>query len=440
MDGELTRSAAQELFGADLRSGPEFAKGLDSEDPLAGFRRRFELPRTGNGEAVYLAGNSLGPLPLAAREALEAEVSRWAALGVDGWFEDPSPWYDLDDRFLGSLAGLVGAGPAEVAVMNGLTVNLHLLLASFFRPVGSRRRILIERPCFPSDRFVLQTHLRWHGLDPASELIEVGRLSGSDPIDEAEIEEVLRSSGDEIALVLLGGVNFLTGQLLDMPRIVEAARDSGARVGLDLAHAVGNVPLRLHDWNVDFAAWCHYKYVNAGPGAPAGLFIHERHASNPETGRLGGWWGNDPATRFRMQLDPDFTPRPDAAGWQLSCPPVLAMAPLGPALSLLEEAGIDRLRAKSRRLTAYLEWLLAEALGSDAEFMTPPEPERRGAQLSLRLPGRADRVQEQLQQAGVVGDFRHPDVLRLAPAPLFNTYYEMWRTAEAVRTTAREVR
>ena len=440
MDRQLTRSAARELFGGDLRPGPEFARALDSEDPLAGFRSRFELPSAGDGEGVYLAGNSLGPLPLAAREALEAEMNRWAALGVDGWFEDPFPWYDLDDRFRGSLAGLVGAGPAEVAVMNGLTVNLHLLLASFFRPAGNRRRILIERPCFPSDRFVVQTHLRWHGLDPAADLIEVGQLSGSHPIDEAEIEEVLRSSGDEIALVLLGGVNFLTGQVLDMPRIVEAAREAGAHVGFDLAHAVGNIPLRLHDWNVDFAAWCHYKYVNAGPGAPAGVFIHERHAAKTDLGRLGGWWGNDPASRFRMQLDPDFMPRADAAGWQLSCPPVLAMAPLGPALSLLEAAGIDRLRAKSRRLTAYLEWLLAEALGGEGEFMTPPEPERRGAQLSLRLPGRADRVQERLQQAGIVGDFREPDVLRLAPAPLFNTFHEMWRTAEAVCTTARGVR
>lgn len=437
MDRELNRTAARDLFGPDLRAGPEFAKGLDSEDPLAGFRSRFELPRAGDSESVYLAGNSLGPLPVAAREALEAEVNRWATVGVDGWFEDPSPWYDLDDRFLGSLAGLVGAGRREVAVMNGLTVNLHLLLASFFRPAGNRRRILIERPCFPSDRFVVQTHLRWHGLDPASDLIEVGGPSGSDPIDEAEIEQVLHASGDEIALVLLGGVNFLTGQVLDMPRIVAAARDSGARVGFDLAHAVGNIPLRLHDWNVDFAAWCHYKYVNAGPGAPAGVFIHERHAAEPSIGRLGGWWGNDPATRFRMQLDPDFVPRADAAGWQLSCPPVLAMAPLGPALSLLEEAGIDRLRDKSRRLTAYLEWLLAEALEGERVFMTPPETERRGAQLSLRLPGRADRVLERLHEAGIVGDFRQPDVLRLAPAPLFNTYHEMWRTAEAIRTAAR---
>jgi kynureninase len=438
VDRELIRSAARELLGGDLRPGPELARRLDSEDALAGFRSRFELPRAGNGEAVYLTGNSLGPLPVAAREALEAELGRWAALGVDGWFEGPSPWYDLDDRFLGSLAGLVGAGPGEVAVMNGLTVNLHLLLASFFRPSGSRRRILVERPCFPSDRFVVQTHLRWHGLDPASDLIEVGRLSGSDPIDEAEIEEVLDASGGEIALVLLGGVNFLTGQVLDMPRIVEAARRSGACVGFDLAHAVGNIPLHLHDWNVDFAAWCHYKYVNAGPGAPAGVFVHGRHASNPGFGRLGGWWGNDPATRFRMQLDPEFVPRADAAGWQLSCPPVLAMAPLGPALALLEEAGIERLRDKSRRLTAYLEWLVAQALGGEVEFMTPAEPERRGAQLSLRLPGRAERIQERLQIAGIVGDFRQPDVLRLAPAPLFNTYHEMWRTAEAVRTAARE--
>jgi kynureninase len=433
LDRELTPPAARELFGDELGSGPEFARRLDSADPLAEFRTRFELPGAEGEQAVYLAGNSLGPLPAAAREALEREVDRWAARGVDGWFEEPFPWYGLDDRFLETLASLVGAGPREVAVMNGLSVNLHLLLASFFRPAGRRRRILIERPCFPSDRFVVQTHLRWHGLDPASDLIEVGPCGGNDAIQESEIERVLQAGGDEVALVLLGGVNFLTGQVLDMPRIVEAARGCGARVGFDLAHAVGNIPLHLHDWDVDFAAWCHYKYVNAGPGAPAGVFVHERHSRDPGIGRLGGWWGNDPATRFRMQLDPEFTPRADAAGWQLSCPPVLAMAPLGPALALLEEAGIDRLRAKSRQLTAYLEWLLAEALGREGQFMTPPEPDRRGAQLSVRLPDRAEKVQKRLQEAGIVGDFRQPDVLRLAPAPLFNTFHEMWRTAEAVR-------
>ena len=438
MDRELTGSAAREAFGPELRPGPEFAERLDTEDPLAGFRARFDLPRAGGDSVVYLVGNSLGPLPVAAREALDGEIDRWATLGVDGWFKDPSPWYELDERFLASLARLVGAGPREVAVMNGLTVNLHLLLASFFRPSGPRRRILIERPCFPSDRFVVQTHLRWHGLDPVTDIVEIGPRDGSDLIDEADIEAALEVGGDEVALVLLSGVNFLTGQMLDMPRIARAARSCGALVGFDLAHAVGNVDLHLHDWDIDFAAWCHYKYVNAGPGAPAGVFVHERHAANPEVGRLGGWWGNDPATRFRMQLDPNFIPRPDAAGWQLSCPPVLAMAPLGPALSLFDEAGMDRLRAKSIRLTAYLEWLIATGTGDGIELMTPEDPDRRGGQLSVRLAGRASRIQARLQEAGVVCDYRQPDVLRLAPAPLFNTFGEMWRTARTFQAAIRE--
>jgi len=438
MERRLILPAAEALLGPGLRPGPEFAERLDAADPLAGFRARFDLPCTGDDTAVYLLGNSLGPLPVAAREAVDREMSRWATLGVDGWFEDPLPWYGLDDRFLGSLARLVGAAPREVAVMNGLTVNLHLLLASFFRPEGPRRRILIERPCFPSDRFVVQTHLRWHGLDPASDLIEIGPRTESGLIEEADIEAALEARGGEVALVLLGGVNFLTGQMLNMPRIVRAARGCGALVGFDLAHAVGNVTLRLHEWDVDFAAWCHYKYVNAGPGAPAGVFVHERHSADPAVGRLGGWWGNDPATRFPMQLDPDFMPRADAAGWQLSCPPVLAMAPLGPALALFDEAGLDRLRAKSIRLTAYLEWLLATGLEGEIEILTPLDPERRGAQLSVRLPGRADRAQARLQEAGVVCDHRQPDVLRLAPAPLFNTFREMWRTAETLRAAVRE--
>ncbi|MBT8478717.1 MAG: kynureninase [Gemmatimonadetes bacterium] len=426
------------MLGADLGPGRAFADRLDSEDPLAGFRTRFDLPGAGTEAAIYLVGNSLGPLPTAARDAVDRQVNRWAERGVDGWFDGPDPWYGLDEQFLASLAGLVGAGPREVAVMNGLTVNLHLLLASFFRPSGRRRRILIERPCFPSDRFAVETHLRWHGLDPERDLLEVGPRDGGDLIDESDIEESLAAGGDEIALVLLGGVNFLTGQRLDMARIAIAARSCGAVVGFDLAHAVGNVELRLHDWDVDFAAWCHYKYVNAGPGAPAGIFVHERHASNPDIGRLGGWWGNDPATRFRMQLDPDFVPRADAAGWQLSTPSVLAMAPLGPALSLFEEAGMRRLRDKSARLTAYLEWLIDTQVGEAVHVMTPAEPERRGAQLSLRLTGQADRIQARLQESGVVGDYRQPDVLRLAPAPLYNTYGEMWRTSQALQAAVRE--
>ncbi len=435
----MSRAAAETLFGAALEASPAFARALDRADPLAAFRGRFDLPVGPDGDTVaYLVGNSLGPVPAGTRDALSRETERWARFGVDGWFEKPEPWYEADERFLPALGSLVGASPSEVAVMNGLSVNLHLMLASFYRPDGARRRILIERPCFPSDRFVVETHLRWHGLDPAAELLEVGPRAGRATLEEEDIEAVLAERGQEIALVLVGGVNFLTGQVVDMERIARAARRAGSVIGLDLAHAVGNVPLRLHEWDVDFAAWCHYKYVNAGPGAPAGAFVHERHAGDRMLRRLGGWWGNDPRTRFRMQLDPDFVARPDAAGWQISCPPVLALAPLGPALSLLEKAGLERLRTKSVRLTALLEWLIVGSLGDAAQILTPSDPARRGAQLSLRIPGDVGDVQVALQAAGVVGDFRQPDVLRLAPAPLFNTFHEVWRAANALKTILTE--
>ncbi len=431
MDDGVTPVAGS-LLGPDLRDDESFARELDEADPLSRFRDRFELPAGEDGEpVVYLVGNSLGPLPRAAREALASELSRWARRGVDGWFAGAEPWYELDERLRSPLGSLVGADPSEVAVLNGLTVNLHLMLASFFRPRGARRRVLVDAPCFPSDRFAVETQLRWHGLDPGDDLVEVG-AGDEEGADEEAIERVLAERGREIALVLVGGVNFLTGRRLDLARLARSAHATGAVFGADLAHAIGNVPLRLHDWDVDFAVWCHYKYVNAGPGAPAGIFVHRRHASDTRTPRLGGWWGNDPASRFRMQLDPAFRPRADAAGWQLSCPPVLALAPLGPALALFEEAGPEALRAKSLRLTAYLEWLVQRGAGGRIPLLTPVDPERRGAQLSLRLGPSARTVQRELQRAGVIGDFRERDVLRLAPAPLFNTYHEAWRASRAV--------
>lgn len=435
----MTELPAVRLFGPGLCDTEEFALESDREDPLAGFRDRFELPvDPGGSPLVYLAGNSLGPLPHASRDAVAAVLDAWGRDGVDGWFTPPDPWYEIDDRFLEPLARLVGAGPREVAVMNGLTVNLHLLLATFFRPTGGRTKILIDAPCFPSDRFVVETQLRWHGLDPAEHLIEVGPDTGLNFLEEERLERALRERGDEIALFLLGGVNFLTGQRFDLERLSAAARAAGVRFGVDLAHGFANVPLSLHDWGIDFAAWCHYKYGNGGPGSPAGLFVHERHLAGDPLPRLGGWWGNDPATRFRMQLEPEFVPRGDAAGWQLSCPSALAMAPIGPALEILNEAGTDRLRAKSLRLTALLEWLLERWLpdgssGSKWEILTPRDPERRGAQLSIRIGQGATSVRDRLQEAQVLADFREPDVIRLAPAPLFNSYLDVWRAASVIR-------
>lgn len=429
MNHDDSGPGAHANFGIEFEPGEAFARTLDAADPLAAYRDRFELPGP-DEERIYLLGNSLGPLPRSTREEVRAELDAWATRGVESYFEGGRRWYEADARYRRAMAAIVGARPDEVALTGTLTTNLHLLFASFFRPEGQRARVLMERPAFPSDRFVVDTQLGWHGLDPAHGRLEVGR-GPHGPVLEADIERALDEHGDEIALVFVGGVNYVTGEALDLARITRAAHAAGALVGFDLAHAAGNVPLSLHDADVDFAAWCTYKYLNSGPGAVAGLFVHERHLG-PATFRLGGWWGTDPDARFHMDDDGPFTPRPDAAGWQLSCPPVLAMAPLGPALDMFGEAGGMRvLREKSERLTAYLEWLVAPHEGGSPGLaqITPADPARRGAQLSFRVDG-APELQKALSARGVDVDLREPDVLRFAPAPLFNSFQDVWLAAE----------
>ena len=406
---------------------------LDGRDPLQGFRDRFLIPRHDGDEQAYFCGNSLGLQPRAVRDALLQELDDWAALGVEAHFRGRHPWMPYHAELRDGLATLVGAQPSEVVAMNSLTANLHLLMVSFYRPTAERPAILIEAGAFPSDRYGVQSQVRFHGFDPDTDVIE---LAGDEPdgtISMAAIERVLAEHGHRIALVLWPGVQYRTGQAFDLEEITRLAHARGCVVGFDLAHAAGNLPLALHDSGADFAAWCHYKYVNAGPGAVAGAFVHERHARTGRP-RFAGWWGHDQATRFRM--GPAFVPTPGADGWQLSNPPILALAPVRVSLELFAEAGMDRLRAKSLQLTGYLERRVREDLADTLQIVTPREPERRGCQLSLRVAGGREHGRalfEFLESRGVVGDWREPDVIRISPVPLYNRFADVDRFVDEAR-------
>jgi kynureninase len=400
-----------------------FARALDDADQLRHFREQFHTPQRPDGRPViYFCGHSLGLQPRAARALVEQELEAWARLGVEAHFHGKNPWYSFHENFRESGARLVGALPGEVVFMNSLTVNLHLMMMTFYRPTATRYRILMDAPAFPSDLYALQSQLRHHGFEASDGLLLIEGHS-------EDIEAVLAERGDEIAVVLLNGVNFLTGHFFDIPRLAEAARRRGCVFALDLAHAAGNVELRLHDWQVDFAVWCSYKYLNAGPGAVGGCFVHEKHGRDLTLPRLAGWWGNDPATRFQMQTQTNFVPQPGADGWQISNPPILAMAPLLASLALFEEAGMPALRAKSELLTGYLYYLLQRLPGGRFEVLTPAEPAGRGCQLSLIVHDRSHELLATLQAEGVVCDFREPNVIRVAPVPLYNTFQEVWTFA-----------
>lgn len=400
------------------------ALARDGTDPLKAYRERFLLPAGPAGNpAIYLAGQSLGLQPRAARTAIDAELEAWARLGVDAWFDPVRPWFTYTDRLREPMARIVGARPPEVAILNALTVNIHLLLASFYRPDGRRRRILVDGPLFPSDRHALTSHLLHRGMDPAVDLLVVEGGGGSSPVPTSDLEDAIREHAADLALVWLAGVNFATGQVHEIERLTAAGRAAGAVVGWDLAHAAGNVELSLHDWDVDFAAWCTYKYLNGGPGSVGAIFVHDRHGQHRATPRLGGWWGIDPDRRFDM-VDA-FEPALGAAGWEASTPPVLALAPLAASLAIFDEVGLPALRAKSIDLTAYLAGLLDD-LG--IVVLTPSDPGARGAQLSLGFDD-AERILAELAARGVVADYRAPDIIRVAPIPLYNTYHEAWRFA-----------
>ncbi len=415
----------------------EYARHRDATDPLREFATRFALPHDASGTALsYLGGHSLGPMPFAARAIVEQELDDWGRLGVLGHEAARRPWLRYHEQLRAGLEYLAGARPGEVVAMSSLTVNLHLMLASFYRPAGRRTKILIESGAFPSDRHAVASQIAWHGLDPRSELIELAPRPGEDLLRQADLEEMLRSRGGEIATVLWPGLQYRTGQAFDLAAIAHAARRAGCLVGFDLAHAIGNVPLALHQADADFAVWCSYKYLNGGPGAIGGCFVHERHGALDRLPRLAGWWGHDPVTRFDMR--PEFRATPGADGWQVSNPPILSSAPLIASLEIFREAGIERLRDKSVALTGFLEQLL-QPLG--VSVVTPRDPSARGCQLSIRMSAGAGRmpvargrkVLDSLQAHGVVCDFRPPDLIRVAPAPLYNAFQDVFRFAERLR-------
>ncbi|MEJ0036655.1 MAG: kynureninase [Gammaproteobacteria bacterium] len=411
-------------YGASL----DFARSADETDPLRGFRARFAMPTDAQGrELLYFAGHSLGAMPLAVRDVLNEELDDWARFGVFGHERARRPWIPYHENLTPGLCALTGATPSEVVAMGSLTANLHMMLASFYRPAGPRRKILIEAGAFTSDRHAVTSQIGWHGLNPAADLIELAPAPGEDLVPEAAIEAFLAEQGPSVALVLWPGLQFRTGQAFDLKRISTAAHRAGAIAGFDLAHSIGNTPLSLHDDDADFAVWCSYKYLNAGPGAIGGVFVHSKHVDTRP--RLSGWWGHDAATRFEMK--PEFRAQAGAAGWAVSNPSIFAAAPLIASLGLFQEAGVERLREKSVELTGYLEFLL-DRLGTAVQLITPRSPAGRGCQLSFRIvgPGRGAKVFRWLTANGVACDWREPDVIRASPTPLYNSFEDVFRFGE----------
>ena len=409
------------------------AAALDAADPLRTFRDEFHLPRHAGAPQAYFVGNSLGLQPKGARTHVEQVLEKWASEAVEGHFTGDAQWVDYHALVRDGLARVVGAQPQEVVAMNSLTVNLHLLLVSFYRPTRERPAILLEAGSFPSDRYALESQVRFHGFDPATDLIEVEPDAEDGTISMAAIARAIATHGHRLALVLWPGVQYRTGQAFDLAEIVRLGHAAGAVVGFDLAHAVGNLPLRLHDAGADFAVWCHYKYMNSGPGAVAGCFVHECHART-ERPRFAGWWGNNQDVRFRM--GPQFDPTPGADGWQLSNPPILGLAPLRASLDQFDRATMPALRMKSESLTGYLEQLIDADLRDVLQVVTPRDAAQRGCQLSIRVIGGRARGRELfdfLATRGVLGDWREPDVIRISPVPLYNTHADVLRFARSVR-------
>lgn len=416
------------------RTDAAFAAEMDAQDPLAKFRAQFHIPQHEGRDCIYFCGNSLGLQPKAVEGAMAQELADWKNLGVEGHFHGKHPWMPYHEFVAENAAYVVGAKASEVVMMNGLTANLHLMMVSFYRPTKARYKILIEYTPFPSDIYAVQSQAKFHGFDPADAIIEMKPRDGEHTLRQEDIEEMIAREGQSIALILIGGVHYYTGQFFDIARITEAGHQQGCMVGFDLAHAAGNVLLKLHDCNVDFACWCSYKYLNSGPGAVAGAFVHERHAKSFDLPRFAGWWGNDKSVRFKMGSQ--FQPMAGAEGWQLSNPPIFALAPARVSLDIFREAGMENLRKKSAQLTGYLEFLLHGLKLASLKIMTPANDAERGCQLSITVQGNGRKVFDALQKAGVVCDWREPDCIRVAPVPLYNSFTDVYRFVEIFKGAA----
>jgi kynureninase len=412
----------------------EFAKQQDAADPLKDYRDKFYFPMMHGRETVYFTGNSLGLQPKTTQDYVLNELEDWATFGVEGHFHARNPWLSYHEQFAAPVSKIVGALPEEVVVMNQLTVNLHLLLVSFYRPSKTRYKILCEAKAFPSDQYALESQVKFHGLDPNESIIEVTPREDEHCIRHEDIIEAIEKNKDSLAVIMIGGVNYYSGQVFDMKAITEAGHKAGALVGFDLAHAAGNLKLQLHDWDVDFACWCSYKYLNSGPGGVSGVFINKKHLNKPEVIRFAGWWGHDKATRFKMEKG--FIPMPTAEAWQMSNAPVLSMAAHKAAVDIFDEAGMDALVSKSEKLTGYLEFIVDDinkSLDKKLEIITPKDKKQRGCQLSIIAHGRGKDLFNKLMEAGVVSDWREPNVIRCAPVPLYNSFEDVYRFGEILK-------
>ncbi|MFI5153045.1 MAG: kynureninase [Chitinophagales bacterium] len=409
-----------------------YAQQKDREDPLRNFRSEFYFPKHQGSAAIYFCGNSLGLQPRNVQASILQELNDWRDFGVEGYHEAKNPWLYYQELFQQPLSKIVGCLPHEITVMNSLTVNLHLMLFSFYRPDKRRNKIMMEAGAFPSDQYAVETQVRLHGLDPQECILEMGPRPGEKIVREEDILEGIEQNKNSLALVLFGGINYYNGQFFDIRQITAAAHQAGAIAGFDLAHTIGNLPTQLHDWHVDFAVWCSYKYLNAGPGAVGGAYVHERYARDLDHFRLGGWWANEEKTRFLMKKG--FVPKPDANGWNLSTAQVFNMVSLKASLEIFEKTSIEKLREKSVALTGYLEFLLCALKNMPVEIITPSSPDQRGAQLSLFFPEKSREIHQRMADAGIIVDYREPGVIRMAPAPLYNSFEDVFRIYEILKS------